>query len=177
MTSQWRPGQEAGSALILAVLEAARVMSRELEANPYSPPIVGHLITASRMLDGAIAQLMPRPTWRATTWGMVAALGAGTRVRLGGHEAVVASAELQQWHVDPRSDQYRPRPLEHRVVAVRLGGGEKLYTMPPDGAVEVLDVEWSEESLAEWVAAAGAVLECQAVEELKRTLGAEGVDQ
>jgi hypothetical protein len=62
------------------------------------------------------------------------------RVRLNGVEATLVSAVLQDWHVDPRSSEYRPIPLDHNVVAVKLIVGdaeEKMYRMPPSGQVEV----------------------------------------
>lgn len=174
MTKQsWRPGHEAGSALILAVIEAARTIAARPAVDLAN--LVGaqvELVTAVRMLDGAVKQLLPRPAWCEGTWVDVARLGEGTRVRLGGHEAVVFSAALQAWHVDPRSSEYRPQPLEHQVVAVRLGEGQKLYRFPPSGPVEILDVEWPEEDLGSWVAAAGAVLEAQALYDLKHKMGA-----
>jgi hypothetical protein len=177
MSRDWTPGQEAGAALILSLIDAARAYAAESGAGlatMFNGP-ASELVTTSRMLDGVISTyLTPRQIWRAGTWVDVST---GDRVRLGGHEAVVASAVVQDWHVDPRGSTYRPVPLEHRVVAVRLGGGEKLYTMPPDGPVEILDVEFPEESLAGWVAAAGACLEVRAVEELKRGLGAKEMDQ
>jgi hypothetical protein len=177
MSQAWRPGHEAGSAFILAVLDAARELigRRGFGLSSLLDRQEAALVTAVTMLDGAVSQLTPRPTWRTTTWAEVVELGTGTRVRLGGQEAVVNSADIQTWHVDPRSSEYRPRSLEYRVVSTWLSGRDQLYGFPPEGPVEVLDVEWppEEESLASWVAAAGAVLEFQAMHELKRTLGAE----
>lgn len=176
--NDWKPAQEAGAALILRVIEAARAVVSKPGyglATLYDQDGAA-LGTAVAMLGAAMEQLAPRPAWRAVTWEQVArSFGAGTRVRLSGAEAVVESAALQTWHADPRSSEYRPQPLSHQVCAVRLVGRGQLYNMPPDGAVEILDVEWPEADLASWVAAAGAVLECQAMETLKRSMGAEEV--
>lgn len=87
----------------------------------------------------------PAETWRQGTWGEVeelAALAEATsdqrplRVRLGEAEATVVSAVLQRWHVDPRSPDRYPRPLEHDVVAVKLAErGDTLFRFPPHGVV------------------------------------------
>lgn len=179
MTQEWKPQQEAGVALILGLIEAARVIAARpgVGLGNMFRPEEAELVTHSQMLDGAIAQLVtPRPAWRAGTWEEVATLGqyeTGTQVRLGAVEAVVESAVIQDWHMDPQSNPRYPRPMAHRVVYIRLEGREKPYSMPPDGAVEILDVVYPESTLASWLAAAGAVLECQAMEALKDQLGAE----
>jgi hypothetical protein len=169
----WTPDHEAGSALILAVLDAALNIRKAMIDDPYSPPDLMELRVATDLLDGALAQLLPRQVWRPSTWGEVAKLGTGTRVRLGTVEAVVETASVSHWHVDPQSSEYRPRPLEHDTVTTRLVGRDQLYQFPPTGPVEVLDVEWPEVDLAGWTAAAGACLEVRALEVLKRELGAQ----
>jgi hypothetical protein len=178
--NDWKPAQEAGAALILRVIEAARAVVSKPGyglATLYDQDGAA-LGTAVAMLGAAMEQLAPRPAWRVVTWKDIAGSAAsGTRVRLGTAEAVVESAALQTWHADPRSSEFRPQPLEHQVCAVRLAGRGQLYSMPPTGAVEILDVEWPEADMAGWVSAAGAVLECQAMENLKRSLGAEEVEQ
>lgn len=177
MSRDWKPQHEAGAALILAVLDAARRIANtpgHAFAAIFGSP-EAELSAAVQMLDGAVEQLKPRPAWRMATWARVAGLGAGTRVRLGGAEAVVESAVIQSWHVDPRSNEYRPQPMEHQVVFTKLVGREGGYRFPTGGQVEIADVEYPdpEESLAQWLAAAGAVLEFQAMQALRDSLGAE----
>lgn len=85
----------------------------------------------------------PAETWRQGTWGDVAELcrrypNAQPRVALGEAEATVVSAVLQRWHVDPRSPERYPRPLEHDVVAVHLAErGDTLFHFPPHGVVMI----------------------------------------
>jgi hypothetical protein len=91
----------------------------------------------------------PVESWVASTWRAVADLfgspvaPAEIRVRIKDkrgdyHEGVVEYAAVQAWHVDPRSSDYRPVPLEHEVVAVRLSGRPAPLSMPPSGPVELL---------------------------------------
>jgi hypothetical protein len=87
----------------------------------------------------------PAERWRQATWREVAEewdrreranAGAYVRVRLGETEAMVTSAVVQRWHVDPRSPDRYPRPLEHDVVAVHLAErGDTLFKYPPHGVV------------------------------------------
>jgi hypothetical protein len=89
----------------------------------------------------------PAESWRQGTWAEVAELRkadphAQVRVRLGEAEATVVSAVTQRWHVDPRSPERYPRPLEHDVVAVKLAErGNTLFQMPPHGVVFILTDE------------------------------------
>lgn len=81
----------------------------------------------------------PAGGWRQRTWADVRE---NDRVSLGGVEAVVLSAHIQRWHVDPRSDKYNPRPLEHDIVMVRLqvvGQEPRVYSMPPSGPIMILE--------------------------------------
>jgi hypothetical protein len=92
----------------------------------------------------------PAESWTQVTWTDVAQRtpeNPGPRderplVSLAGVEAVVLSAVLQRWHVDPRSPDRYPRALEHDVVRVRLQVDgqteEKFYSMPPTGPVMLL---------------------------------------
>lgn len=86
----------------------------------------------------------PVDNWRPGTWREVATLMAGpialeeVWVRLSGVEATVTSAMVVNFHVDPKSNTYRPTALEHEVTNVRLVGRDQLYTFPPDSAVEIL---------------------------------------
>lgn len=85
----------------------------------------------------------PADRWDTMTWEALATWpepwDGPVRVRLNGVEASLLSAIVEGWHVDPRSSEYRPVPLEHQVVAVKLivGQEEKVYRMPPSGQVEV----------------------------------------
>lgn len=163
-------------ALILKVVNTAREL---VNVPAYGMTTIfgglnAELLTAVRMLDGALKQLAPAPTWRAGTWAEVTE---GDRVRLGGQEAVVASAVVQDWHMRSGGDKWwEDRPEEHRVVFVKLVD-RGAYSFPPSGQVEILDVAWPKEDLASWVACAAAVLEHQAMESLKRDLGAKELDQ
>jgi hypothetical protein len=85
----------------------------------------------------------PVDNWRPGTWREVALLVAqGDQdevwVRLKGTEAQVASAGVVEWAVDPASNTYRPTPLAHAVVNIRLAGRDQLFTFPPDAGVEIL---------------------------------------
>src|SRR5687768_4078877 len=85
----------------------------------------------------------PAESWRQGTWREVAELLAAVpdlhlRVALGEAEATVSSAVVQTWHVDPRSPERYPSPLEHDVVAVKLAErGDALFKMPPHGVVMI----------------------------------------
>lgn len=83
------------------------------------------------------------PIWVECTWRDVRT---GDLVRLPHNPSVspsrVASAVLQGWHVDPRSSEYRPAPLEHSTVRVTLAdpaSGSFLgsYLMDPDKPIEI----------------------------------------
>jgi hypothetical protein len=106
----------------------------------YGTPLEG---SADRYVVTVIVE--PAERWRQATWGEVAEewdrreranAGAYVRVRLGETEAMVTSAVVQRWHVDPRSPDRYPRPLEHDVVAVHLAErGDTLFKYPPHGVV------------------------------------------
>lgn len=128
-----------GVAALLHLVEAIRDMRGNLSDE-------GFALTAEaehwvRELDAWIEREQPEPepmTWHPRRWREVLA---GDRVSVGGVEAeVVLAGPLQSWHVDPRSSEYRPAPLEHEVypVTLRWDGQEKRYSMPPDGEVECL---------------------------------------
>lgn len=105
----------------------------------YTHPVTG---TAERYRVTVIVE--PAESWRQGTWGDVAELcardpQAQPRVALGEAQATVTSAVLQRWHVDPRSPERYPRPLEHDVVAVKLAErGDMLLKYPPHGPVMIL---------------------------------------
>jgi hypothetical protein len=73
--------------------------------------------------------------WVTRTWRDVRS---GDAVRMPGREeqAFVRSAQLQPWHVDPRSSEYSPTPLRYEVMRVALDIGVT-YDMDPAKAVEI----------------------------------------
>lgn len=143
MTTGWRYriGMTAkpydGTAVLLHLIEAAREVTAG-ETVDHAGQDVTRLRGWVRTLEEYLDQVVPRVpevSWEPRRWRE---LVAGDRVSLGGVEAVVASAQTQDWHVDPSSSEYRPEPLEHSVTALRLEGRDPLYRMPPDGEVETL---------------------------------------
>lgn len=140
MTAQ--PGD--GAAVILHVIEAARAWNAEcgLQGPKRARPdldVENSLAEWVDRLEAWLEREAPAASvsagWEARTWGE---LVEGDTVSVGGVEAVVESAQVQVWHVDPRSSEYRPQPMEHSVTKVRLAGREPLYSMPTGGEVETL---------------------------------------
>ena len=75
--------------------------------------------------------------WHPRTWRDVRT---GDTVRMPGTDitADIAGAALLSWHVDPRSNTYRPTPLEHEVMRVVFVGQEAEHKdMNPDADVEI----------------------------------------
>lgn len=79
----------------------------------------------------------PEYVWVPLTWADVAP---GDRVRLPGRpdteEGVLAVLPLD-WHVDPKSKERWPRPLEHSEIKVTFCEPERTYGFPPSGQVEI----------------------------------------
>lgn len=125
-----------GTAVLLHLIEAARAWALESgspdDRRQAGVTLAGWVGTLERYVDQVVPPVPP-VSWEPRRWRE---LVAGDRVSLGGVEAEVESAAVQDWHVDPRSSEYRPEPLEHSVVALRLVGRDMLYRMPPDGEVE-----------------------------------------
>lgn len=139
-----------GTAVVLHLIEAARAArlavlkaDQEIKDLHDMPGEVWELIGWVEKLEERYAREQPAPEpvgWEPRRWRE---LVAGDRVEMGGVEAeVVGDAFTNDWHVDPRSSEYRPAPLEHSVTNVRLKWGEpaqeKVYPMQPDGEVETL---------------------------------------
>lgn len=76
--------------------------------------------------------------WYPRTWVDVRA---GDQVRLPDSDvtATIATAVHLHWHVDPRSSEYEPRPLEWSGVQVRFEGEDQpLRTMDPAKPIDIL---------------------------------------
>ena len=167
----------AAAAAILKLIDAARaVVSTPGYGLANLMDEKGHALeTAVAELDIFMKELEPEHVWRPSTWAEVATYGPGTRVRLGGVEAVVESIAALGWHVDPNSPARSPRPLDHTMVPTKLVGRADVYQFPGQNAVEVQDVAWPEVTLADWVAAAGHAQEVHALELLKAAFSAAPV--
>lgn len=123
-----------GTAVILHLIEAARVVTKDHQSE-IDPRDFRRLARWCDELEGWLERITPPVGWEPRTWKE---LEPGDTVSVGGVEAVVESAMYQSWHVNPKSNEYRPTALEHDVVKLKLEGRPKLYDMPPDGEVEVL---------------------------------------
>lgn len=126
-----------GIAALLHLVEAAREVTAG-ETVDYAGQDVTKLRGWVRHLEEhlkAIVPDVPEVGWEPRRWRE---LIQGDTVSLGGVEAVVESASYQEWHVDPRSSDFRPVPMDHAVVALRLVGRDPLYRMPPEDEVETL---------------------------------------
>jgi hypothetical protein len=123
-----------GCAVILHLIEAARDFRRHFPLSEAARTLHHWVEELDRFIEQAAPADEP-VGWEPRRWRE---LMTGDTVSLGGVEAVVESAMVQQWHVDPNSNEYRPQPLEHEIVALRLKDREPLYRMPPDGEVETL---------------------------------------
>lgn len=167
----------AGCAALLELMDAARDWHRS--CGPYGPEgtdgtPLGRVSDIVERLDILLAELKPEPAhvWRESTWAEVAKFGPGTRVRLGGVEAVVDMATSTTWHVDPNSPARSPRPLERTLVKVKLVGRVQTYDFPPGNVVEVQDVNWPTVTDADWAAAAMAAQGERAIRVLAEAFGA-----
>lgn len=166
----------AGCAALLELMDAARDWYQK--CGPMGPAGVdgmplGRLAEVVERLDILTAELQPEPRhiWEPSTWAKVAEYGIGTRVRLGGVEAVVETISSLTWHVDPRSPSRAPRPLESTLVNVKLVGRDQVYQFPPGNTVEVQDVNWPTVHQHEWAAAAMAAQEERTLRLLKEAFG------
>ncbi len=168
----------AGAAVLLELTDAAREMCRAWDGIDRSagvdPSAVAEVMDR---LDILLTELQPEPRhiWAPSTWAEVARFGAGTRVRLGGVEAVVELATATTWHVDPNSPARNPRPLETTLVKVKLMGRDQAYDFPAGNTVEVQDVNWPTVSEADWAAAAMSAQAERAVRLLAAAFGARPV--
>lgn len=164
----------AGCAALLELMDAARKLAEDTHYGAIPPTSIGGLIEVVERLDILLAELKPEPAhvWRDSTWAEVAKFGPGTRVRLGGVEAVVDMATSTTWHVDPNSPAKYPRPLERTLVKVKLVGRVQTYDFPPGNVVEVQDVNWPTVTDADWAAAAMAAQGERAIRVLAEALGA-----
>lgn len=128
-----------GVSVLLHLVEAVRAWDRKQSGlGTMFDQEAGTVRAWLRELEEHLEEVVPKVPpvgWEPRRWEE---LVAGDTVSLGGQEAVVASAMLQEWHVDPASSEYRPQPLEHSYVALRLEGRDPLYRMPPTGEVETL---------------------------------------
>jgi hypothetical protein len=127
-----------GTAEVLHLIEACRRL-RKLAPLSEAARDIHHWVDA---LEARYTREQPEPEpvgWHPRRWRE---LVAGDRVEMNGVEALVEGTVTNNWHVDPRSSEYRPEPLEHSVTVVRLTWGDppatKAYNMPPDGEVETL---------------------------------------
>lgn len=127
-----------GVAEILHLIEAAREFVHTPAAKSVAEPFakMKRLVAA---LDRRYASHRPEPEsvgWHPRTWRE---LVAGDQVAVGDAQATVLASITNHWHVDPRSNEYRPTALEHSVTMITLDyrPGEP-YSMPPDGEVETL---------------------------------------
>lgn len=125
-----------GTAVILHLIEACREVAAS-ETVDHAGQDVTRIRAWVRELEEKLTRELGPATvgWEPRRWRE---LVQGDTVSLGGVEAVVESAVTNHWHVDPRSSEYRPQPLEHSVTALRLAGRDQTYQMPPDGEVETL---------------------------------------
>lgn len=137
MTEETRPPLRPadGVAVLLHLVQAAReVASREgLDLDGQD---VREITRWVRELDRWVDEAQPPPLvaqWEPRKWRE---LVHGDRVRMGTAEAEVQSTGTATWHVDPKSNDRYPRPLDHDVTHVRLVGREPLYRMPADGMVD-----------------------------------------
>jgi hypothetical protein len=170
----------AGAAALLELMDAAREwygqVAEEMADSGVVPlPEEARLSAVVERLDILLSELQPEPAheWRKVTWGAIAPWGEGTRVRLGGVEAVVETISSLTWHVDPNSPVRAPRPLERTLVSVKLMGRDPTYQFPSGNFVEVCDVSWPRVTEEDWAAAALAAQEQRAIQLLGKAFGAE----
>lgn len=132
-----------GTAIVLHLIEAARAWAPYHEARAV---VLGEGMEEAdavmfrwvQELEERYAREQPKAEpvgWEPRTWGE---LVAGDRVTMGGVEAEVVS--IRRWHVDPRSSEYRPVPLESVEVRLKWGTPPQVkgYPMPAAGEVETL---------------------------------------
>lgn len=176
MTNEAHDLRAGGCAALLELMDAARDWHRA--CGPYGPEGVdgtplGRVADIVERLDILLAELRPEPAhvWKPSTWAEVHRFGPGTRVRLGGVEAVVDVISASTWHVDPRSPSRNPRPLKRPLITVKLVDREQTYDFPAGNAVEVQDVNWPTVTEGDWAAAAMAAQEERAVRILVETFG------
>lgn len=165
----------AGAAALLELMDSARKLRDSWDGIDRAAGVdPSDLVDIVDRLDILLAELKPEPShiWVPSTWAKVAEYGPGTRVRLGGVEAVVELATVSTWHVDPRSPARAPRALETTLVKVKLVGRDQSYDFPPGNAVEVQDVNWPTVSESDWAAAAMAAQEARAIRLLAEAFGA-----
>jgi hypothetical protein len=164
----------AGAAALLELMDAAQAWAAKASGlGTIFDPEAARVVELAERLEILTAELKPEPShvWVPSTWAEVATYGPGTRVRLGGVEALVESAVSTTWHVDPRSPSRAPRPLETTLVNVKLAGRDQTYQFPPGNSVEVQDVNWPTVHQHEWAAAALAAQEERALRLLKEAFG------
>lgn len=148
MTWGGAPEPFDGTAVVLHLIEAARACTTVWrEQGTRLKPEATALVAWVAELEERYAREQPAPApagWEPRKWRE---LLPGDRVSMGGQEATIAQpAVTQHWHVDPRSNTYRPQPMEHAVTLIRLEGREQAYRMPPDGEVETLRGEAGREA-------------------------------
>lgn len=171
MTNEAHDLRAGGCAALLELMDAAREWHH---ADPrWQRDVENRLDAVVEKLEILLAELRPEPAhvWKPSTWKDVHRFGPGTRVRLGGVEAVVDVISAGAWHVDPRSPSRNPRPLERTLITVKLVGREQTYDLPAGNAVEVQDVNWPTVTEADWAAAAMAAQEERAVRLLTEAFG------
>lgn len=131
-----QPGD--GAAVILHLIEAARAWRRGAFVTSDEDPDLVSVADWVDQLEAWVENCVPDVApvgWEARTWGE---LVEGDTVSVGGQEAEVEWTQVQGWHVDPRSSEYRPQGMERSVTQVRLKGRDRVYPMPSGGEVETL---------------------------------------
>lgn len=174
MTNEAHDLRAGGCAALLELMDAARDWAGKVSGlGTMFDPEAARLVNIVEKLEILLAELRPEPAhvWVPSTWKDVHRHGPGTRVRLGGVEAVVDVISAGTWHVDPRSPSRNPRPLERTLITVKLMGREQTYDFPAGNAVEVQDVKWPTVTEADWAAAAMAAQEERAVRLLTEAFG------
>lgn len=164
----------AGCAALLELMDAARAWAANTSALAMTFDHRGaRLVEVAERMDALLAELKPEPAhfWVPSTWGAVARCGPGTRVRLGGVEAVVETITSATWHVDPRSPARAPRALETTLVRVKLVGREQSYDFPTNNVVEFQDVVPASVTEQDWAADAMKAQEERAVRLLSEAFG------
>lgn len=166
-----------GTAIVLHLIEAARDWRTGAFVTSDEGPELGTLARWVDALEERYAREQPAPEpvgWEPRRWREVVD---GDRVTMGGVEALVIGAPVtHHWHVDPKSSEYRPAPLEHAARNVRLrwtgpdgAEQEKVYPMPPGGEVECLRGPAGQE--ADRAAGHRSVLEGERVDVLEHWAG------
>lgn len=51
---------------------------------------------------------------------------------------VESAGTVGEWHVDPRSNTYRPTPLKHFLIPIRIAGRPGILQVDPNAPIEIM---------------------------------------